>query len=213
MADASPQRYQRLPGTGYRRLVPVWAMLLLFFVIGIFTLLLRGRRVQLWLGDDHLLVVDWDGYREYYKRINYRDIQSVVIHRTTEGKIVNGILGVIVALFVVFGLAVGDTVGTITLLIIAALFGVILLANFLAGPTCRCQLRTAVQTEELHSLTRFRTARKALERIRPLVVGVQGVLTPDEISQRLQALAAAAGATPTPQVIAEDPNAPPRIAS
>jgi len=38
---------------------------------------------------------------------------------------------------------------TITLLVIAALFRVILLFNFLGGPTCQCHLRTAVQTEEL----------------------------------------------------------------
>jgi hypothetical protein len=213
MADASPQRYQRLPGTGYRRLVPVWAMLLLFFVIGIFVLLLRGRRVQLWLGGDHLLVVDWDGYREYYKRINYRDIQSVVIHRTAEGKIVNALLGGIVVLFVVFGLVVGDTVGTIVLLVIAALFGFIMLGNFISGPTCKCQLRTAVQTEELHSLTRFRTARKVLDRVRPLVVGVQGALTPEEIAQRLKSLVAAREETPAPQVVVADSTTPPHILS
>jgi len=186
MADTSSNRYQRLPGTGYRRLVPVWAMLLLFFVIGIFVLLLRGRRVQLWLGDDHLLVVDWDGYREYYKRINYRDIQSVVIHRTAEGKIVNALLGGIVLMFVAFGLAIGETTGTIVLLSIAAFFGVILLINFLAGPTCRTQLRTAVQTEELHSLTRLRTAHKVMDRLRPRITATQGELASEEISEGLQ---------------------------
>jgi len=213
MADASPKRYQRLPGTGYRRLVPAWAMLLLFFVIGIFVLLLRGRRVQLWLGNDHLLVVDWDGYREYYKRINYCDIQSMVIHRTMEGKIVNALLGAIVPLFVAFGLTAGEMAVTVALLIIAAFFGVILLANFLAGPTCRAQLRTAVQTEQLHSLTRLRTAHKVLDRLRPLVVAVQGALAPDEIPQLLQSRATAGAEAPAPDVIAEDPNVPPRTVS
>ena len=150
MADTSPQRYQRLPGTGYRQLVPVWAMILLFFIIGIFVLLLRGRRVQLWRGEDHLLIVDWDGYREHYKRINYRDIQSIVVRRTSEALIANIVLGVLVLLFVALGLGVGDTVGMVILFVLAGIFGLILLVNLLQGTSCKCQLRTAVLAEDLH---------------------------------------------------------------
>jgi hypothetical protein len=185
MAEAAPKPYQRLPGTGYRRLVPTWAMLLLFFVIGIFILVLRGKRVQLWLGDDHLLIVDWDGAREYYKRIRYQDIQSIIVHRTTEGRVVNALLGGIILLFTIFGLTAGDTVGTIILLVIAAVFGLILLANYVSGPTCKCQLRTAVQTEELYSLRRLPNARKALDRLRPLITAAQGTLTSEEMMTRM----------------------------
>ena len=185
MAEAASKPYQRLPGTGYRQLVPNWAMLLLVFVIGIFVLVLRGKRVQLWLGDDHLLVVDWDGAREYYKRIRYQDIQTIIVHRTTEGRVINALLGGIILLFTIFGLAVGDTVGTTIFLVIAAVFGLILLANLIAGPTSKCQLRTAVQTEELYSLTRLSNARKALDRLRPLITAAQGTLTPEEMMTRM----------------------------
>ena len=213
MAEAAAKPYQRLPGTGYRQLVPTWAMLLLFFVIGIFVLVLRGKRVQLWLGDDHLLILDWDGSREFYKRIRYQDIQTIVVHRTTEGKIVNALLGGIILFLVICGLAVGDTVGTIILLVIAAIFGLILLGNFISGPTCKCQLRTAVQTEELHSLTRLPNVRKALDRLRPRITVAQGPLTPEEISQRFQTTEAPPAEAPSPQFIVDDPNAPPRIIS
>jgi len=213
MAEAATKRYERLPGTGYRQLVPTWAMLLLFFVIGIFVLILRGKRVQLWLGDDHLLILDWDGSREFYKRIRYQDIQTIIVHRTTEGRIVNALLGGIVLLLIVSGLAVGDSVGTIILLVIAALFGLILLGNFISGPTCKCQLRTAVQTEELHSLTRLPKVRKALDRLRPRITAAQGPLTPEEISQRFQTTEAPSAEAPAPQFIVDDPNAPPRIIS
>jgi len=191
MAEPFLQRYERLPGTGYRQLVPGWAMVLLFFVIGIFVLLLRGRRVQLWQGADHLLVVDWDGYREYYKRINYRDIQSVVVRRTSEALIANLILGAVVLLFLVLGLVIDDNVGRTILLVIAGIFGLILLINLLQGPSCKCQLRTAVQAEELHSLGRLHNARKALELLRPLITTAQGPLTAAEIPQRLQEAATA----------------------
>ena len=213
MAEAATKRYERLPGTGYRQLVPTWAMLLLFFVIGIFVLILRGKRVQLWLGDDHLLILDWDGSREFYKRIRYQDIQTIIVQRTTEGKIVNALLGGIVLFLVICGLAVGDTVGTIILLVIAAIFGLILLGNFISGPTCKCQLRTAVQTEELHSLTRLPKVRKALDRLRPRITAAQGPLTPEEISQRFQTTEAPSAEAPAPQFIVDDPNAPPRIIS
>ena len=45
MANAAPP-YRRLSGTGYHYLVPPWALVLLFFVMGIFVLLFRGRRTQ-----------------------------------------------------------------------------------------------------------------------------------------------------------------------
>jgi hypothetical protein len=212
MAEAAPQRYQRLPGTGYRRMVPGWAMVLLFFVIGIFVLVLRGKRVQLWLGDDHLLAVDWDGSREFYKRFRYQDIQTIIVQRTNEGKIVNALLGGIVLLFGGFGLTAGDAVGMTILFVIAGLFGLILLGNVISGPTCKCQLRTAVQTEELHSLTRLPNVRKALDRLRPLVIAAQGPLTPEEMTQRLQPSSPAAEPT-APASTVEDPNAPSRVSS
>ena len=214
MAEASAQRYQRLPGTGYRQLVPTWAMVLLFFVIGIFVLLLRGRRVQLWRGEDHLLIVDWDGYREYYKRINYRDIQSVIVRRTTDALMVNLIMGAVMLLFVALGLGVGDNTGMIILFSIAGVFGLILLVNLLQGPSCKCQLRTAVQSEELHSLTRLPTARKALEQLRPLIVAAQGgALSAGDISQRLQSVSPLAAETAVTPVVIPNPSVPPRMTS
>jgi len=203
--------YERLTGTGYRQLAPGWAIILLFFVIGIFALLLRGRRVQLWLGREHLLSVDWDGYREYYKRFRYQDIQVLMVRRTAEGKIINMIVGVVVVGFAALALAVGNPIGTTVLLIIASLFALILLWNVLAGPTCQCHLRTAVQTEELVSLGRWRHALKAFDRVRPMIVAAQGGLPPEEFAARLQQELSAAASEP-PYVV-DDPNAPPRIRS
>ena len=166
--------YRRLPGTGYRRTVPGWAIVLLFFVIGIFALLFRGRRIQLWQGEEHLLLVKWDGYREYYKRFDYRDIQALVVRKTPDGTIVNTVLLVVFCLFAGLALAVSDVGGRITLLFLAGIFGMLALVNALYGPTCRCALRTAVQTEELPSLDRLRRAREVFNRLRPLIENAQG---------------------------------------
>src|SRR5688572_20008107 len=110
---ASANPYRRLPGTGYRRIVPGWVMLLLFFVIGIFALLLRGRGVQLWQGNEHLLLVEWDGTREYYKRFGYQDIQALIIRRTSEGRMFNAVLGCIIMFFSALAMAVNDSTSSI----------------------------------------------------------------------------------------------------
>jgi hypothetical protein len=166
--------YHRLPGTGYRYILPGWALVLLFFVIGIFVLLFRGRRTQLWLGDDHLLMVELEGYREHYRRFSYRDIQALVIRKTPDGKAVNGVLGALVLLLLGLSLLVNDPVGRIIFWTIAGLFGLVLLVNFLRGPSCKCDLRTAVQVVDLPSISRLRTARKVLQRLKPLIVAAQG---------------------------------------
>src|SRR6266545_1509925 len=149
--------YKRLPGTGYHYRIPPWAMVLLFFVMGIFVLLFRGRRTQLWTGREHLLMVESDGYTEYYKRFDYRDIQAFIIRKTVQGRIVNALLAAFSLILFALALAVDDPVGRGFLLGLAGFFALLLLINFLMGPTCQCHLRTAVQSVEMVSLTRLPT--------------------------------------------------------
>jgi hypothetical protein len=210
----TPKPYCRLPGTGFRRELPGWAIVLLFFIIGIFALLFRGRRVQLWLGDEHLLLVEWDGYREYYKRFDYRDIQAFIVRKTFEGKIINGILIVISTFF--WGIALISPEVRVAFLILAGIMGLLLLANILSGPTCECRVCTAVQTELLPSLGRLSRARKVLDRIRPFIVAAQGQLSSEEIPARMQewlsgSWSAAAPPAGSLNYVVDDPNAPPRI--
>ena len=217
MASTS-KPYRRLPGTGYRYLIPGWAIVLLFFVIGIFALFFRGRRIQLWQGEEHLLFVEWDGSREFYKRFPYRDIQAFIVQRTNGGRIVSAILAGVLLMIGALALAAGDPGGRIALLVMAGLFGLLLLANALSGPTCRCFVRTAVQFEELPSLTRLPRLRKVLERVRPFIEAAQGRLAPEEIQARMQEInqtPSSAETTPTgtARYVVDDPNAPPRIIS
>jgi hypothetical protein len=214
---ASTQKpYRRLPGTGYRYTIPGWAIFMLFFVMGVFALMFRGRRIQLWQGEEHLLLVEWDGSREFYKRFHYRDIQAIIVRKTMDGKILNIVLGGVVALFIALAIPASDVGFRIFLLVLAGIFGLVLLINALAGPTCQCQVRTAVQTEDLPSLNRLKRARKVIARLRPLIATAQGQLAPEEIPARMQEwLASLASAVPAPgsapQYTMDDPNAPPRI--
>jgi uncharacterized integral membrane protein len=161
-------------------------------------------RSGLWLGDDHVLLVEATGYTENYKRFYFRDIQAITVQATERGRIWNIILGgilLLIVLVIIFTIPkttpanwTGEQVaGEITLGGFAAIFAVAFLANFLAGPTCKTHLRTAVQTEELPSLSRVRQTGKVIGKIRPLIVAAQGELSGAEVVVRLQETIRASG--------------------
>lgn len=181
MADDNAT-YLKLPGVGYRRMVPAWVMVVLFFIIGIFVLLLRGRRVELWLGPDHLLVVEHDGAKEYYRRFHYRDIQAIVVRRTAEWVWLAVALGVALVSFGGLAVSLAPDPSMYFFLGGAVLFAILLVAQLTAGPTCVCQLRTAVQTVDLVSLTRLRHARKMLDQLKPRIEAAQGPLNAVELT-------------------------------
>jgi hypothetical protein len=147
----SPKIYQKLPGVGVR----------------------GANRVRLWQGPDHLLYVASTSYGERYKRFYYADIQAIVIRKTA------GWMGWIITLLILTALCglaaveITDPGGRGTMFVIAAVFFIILAIHASLGPTSRCVIRTAVQTEEMPSLNRVRKAEKVLARIRPLIEAAQ----------------------------------------
>ena len=130
-------------------------------------------RTSLWLGKDHLLQIETSGYSESYKRCHFRDIQALVLCRTDAWLYLGvGLLGV-VCLFGLIAVVGGGPVVAWIFGSIAGLFGLILLLHLLAGPSSKCYLRTAVQTEQLVSLNRLRKAQKVFGMLRPLIVAAQ----------------------------------------
>jgi hypothetical protein len=124
------------------------------------------------MGNDHLLLVESSGFSETYRRFFYRDIQAVVICRTAKGLFTALVFGLLAAAFGAGALLAGGD-AAIPLGVFSGAFLLIALILLVQGPTCRCTLRTAVQTQELPSLHHLRTARKVLRRIRPLVEAAQ----------------------------------------
>ncbi len=126
----------------------------------------------LWTSADHLLLVYSHGVTESYRRFFYRDIQAIVICRTKNGLVMTlvlcllGLVAGVPAFFV-------PVEGAVMFGIIAGLFFLMAAINHLQGPTCRCTLRTAVQTLELPSLHRVRSARKMLTRLHPAIMAAQ----------------------------------------
>jgi hypothetical protein len=182
---ASKKPYKRFPGTGYRKTLPRWVIAASFFALGIFALLLRGRRVQLWEGEEELLLVESNGYTENYKRFKYRDIQAFLICKNNQSRNVTFALFVIAGLSAIPAIVTKDIAVRVCFIFIASLFALIGLVNGLLGPSCDCSLRTAVQTDEMPSLTRLRHARKVLKSLRLHVTAAQGELGPQDLTARL----------------------------
>jgi hypothetical protein len=162
-----------------------------------------ASRSSLWLGDDHLLLVERTGYSEKYKRFFFRDIQAFTIRETKRRLVWNLVLGALLTIsaLIIWG-ASSDSSSVegaiIAGSIVGAIFGIPLVVNSLLGPTCACEIRTAVQTEKLFSLCRLRKTRKVMNRIRPLIIAAQGQLTGEETAARRQEAAPAPIAATAP---------------
>jgi hypothetical protein len=147
-------------------------------------------RSSLWLGDDHLLLVETTGYSETYKRFFFRDIQVLTIRKTKTRLAWNFILGTLLAFSGLIVTASAEDWGSNATIIVASivfvLFGIPLLLNNFFGPTCACEIRTAVQTESLPSLARVRKTQRIMNRIRPMIIAAQGQLTAEQIAVRMR---------------------------
>ena len=153
-------------------------------------------RSNLWLGSDHLLCVETEGFSENYRRFYFRDIQAITLRQTQRALVIALVTGVVTALFAALAIYFNDVNGKWVLGILATLCGIPFLLNLVYGPTCACQLRTAVQTEDVPSLGRVRRARRVLNRLRPLIVEAQGQLTPEEVAAQFRDRVAAPGSEP-----------------
>ena len=144
--------------------------------------LLVSTRQSLWLGKDHMLVVNNHGYTESYKRFYFSQVQGLILRQTPWGTVQTVLLGI---------LLIGMTAGLIPGLILgwhiainwttgglAGLFGLLALVSMIKGPTCTCTIHTAVQSQRLHALPRVRRAVSALHRLREEIELVQGALWP-----------------------------------
>ena len=152
--SALPNSYVKLPGVGHQ--------------IGSYTRLYRGG--------DHLLQVSSVTFSESYKRFYFRDIQAFIVVRTQDWLVVIGLFLFLALLLTGLAMGVGDSVGSVVLGSFAALMLVLALIVGLRGPSCRCLVRTAVQTEKLPSLNRLRRAEKILSELTPLIAAAQGTM-------------------------------------
>jgi hypothetical protein len=155
-------------------------------------------RTSLWLGRDHLLQIETSGYTESYKRFHFRDIQAIAFCTTRTWLYFGGLFAALAALFGAIAAGIGTVIGWSIFGSIAGVLALCLIVDLLAGPTAKCYLRTAVQTEPLASITRLRTARKVTGVLQPLITNAQGELKPEALAPETTAQA-------IPPIISEVP--------
>lgn len=165
MSKTPEIRYTRLPGKGLRRQG-------FLAIVRIYC--------TLWLAQDHILSIDSRVFAEDYKRFYFRDIQAIITQRTNRGKVWNLIFIALIGLFMFIALRGEETVTIILWLGVAGIFGIALLINWLRGPTCTCQIITAVQQETLPSLDRLKTAERVIKILKRHIQEAQGEFNAEE---------------------------------
>jgi fumarate reductase subunit C len=185
-------KYKRLPGT--KR--------------GIF------HGASLWMGDDHLLAVSGWRFTEDYKRYYYRDIQALVVTRDRRLVVTLPELLAVVAFGITALIAKLTSIewlaeGCLALLVLLALYLLIVSLT----QSCRCRIQTAVSREELPSLYRMWSARKAVGILERRIGEVQGTLAEGWMASLPQNTAPLSAGTADPAMApaaVEPPAAPPR---
>ncbi len=139
-------------------------------------------RYTLWQGGNHLLHIYSRLGVEDYKRFYYADVQAIVARKTVIGKLQNAVL---TCFAVLFGLPALGTTGGWALFFFTAAGGMLLflMYNLWRGPTCETHLLTAVQTERLHCLHRFKQAAAVMDRLRPYIKQAQGELSAEDLKK------------------------------
>ena len=160
-------RYKRLPGRGPRRTG--------FIAVSL-------SRCSLYMGDDHILAVDSNGFSEDYKHFYFSDIQAITTRRTRRGAAWSIALALMIACSFVGALFLEKEDARIFFWVLSGAFLAFLLVNLFRGPTCICHIMTAVQEDQLPSLNRLRVARKVIEALRLAIERVQGKLGPEEVN-------------------------------
>jgi hypothetical protein len=153
------------------------------------------RRADLYLGPDHLIAVSSNGYTESYKRFYFPDIKAITLRKTVHGKIWNLFWGSLTTLSALIAVPLSGG-AQIAWFGVATAFSLGLLLNLIFGPSCACQIRTAVQTCPLPSLNRLNRARQTIAQLRPQIEASQPSLPIEEITARLDEARRSPSVTP-----------------
>jgi len=143
--------YRRLPGRQWLRMT--------------------GRQ-RLYLGPDHILVVETHYMSEECVRFYFRDIHAITVVRTGGWAAWNVVLATAAALVALLALAASGGLA-IFVWAVAGVFAAALVANLLPGPTCSCRIRTVVSERRLSAVERLRQADRLIAILHPLIEAAQ----------------------------------------
>ncbi len=142
---------------------------------------------RLWYTDDHLMCVFTAFGTESYQRVYFREIEALVLRRTSGRLIWNIVFGVILAFAIALTLLLNsgesptDPIGggfitglSVTLAIAAVLALIGLIVNTFKGPTCTFWAQTPGGIMRLRAPVRVPAARKVVRILTPLIAEAQG---------------------------------------
>ena len=139
---------------------------------GLLMTFIPGLRTKLYLGTDHLLLIEQLILVERYKRFYFRDIQVITATKSSRW-LVFGALWAFLALLAAISFLVHNPYVVTVGIFLTALFGFAFVHNMIQGPTCIVRFRTAVQTHRIAPLERIRDFRNGMQTIEPLIRSAQ----------------------------------------
>lgn len=126
-----------------------------------------GTRISLWLGPDHVLLVEANMMTERYQRIWLRDLQGFFVRPSREARWSIGVGAGLVLIFGSLALATDEAAPVFWTLFTLCL--PVLIFGLAGARTCHFYAVTAVQRIEWPNVARRRQVRKLLARLEPLV--------------------------------------------
>ncbi len=134
---------------------------------------------QLWIGTDHLLLVESTGISERYKRFYFKDIQAINLLKTKKTYykiVVLTLLFLLSAAGCAFFWNIGVDPASIFCAVICPVVLFYLVRLLIKGASCDCWMYSSVQKEKLTPINTIKTAGKFLSLIVPQIETVQGTL-------------------------------------
>ncbi len=161
---------------------------------------------QVWLAQDHVLVLRSQRLQEKYRRFLFADIQAIVITEGPDSSIPRALFGVGVLILVAWAASATTFAGRAFLGILGLFAAGMLVRDVMRGPRCRCVLQTAINREKIDALSRTHGARSFLELVSPLIQrSQQHIQASDAAPVSGFAVPSEATLVPTPPQVPEKP--------
>ncbi len=158
-------------------------------IAGVTSLVLGAK---LYRTEEFLLIATGAGFSESYRRVYFRDIQSIQMMPTRSqftGAVISGVLALVLLGLAALSLTANDVEIVIImglLMGIPCVFCIVwFIINLAAGPTCQCVVHTAVQSVRLNPVNRMAQYGRIIAEIGPLIEAAQGRMESDELHAKL----------------------------
>lgn len=144
---------------------------------------------RLWVGHDHLLLVESTGISEEYKRFYYKDVQAINLVKTKKAyylSLVFGILLLISAGACVFSMMDAKLGPAGFFGIIAIVFAVFIIRLWLGRGITNCWMYSSVQKEKLTPVNTIKKAETFYSIVMPRIEKAQGSLSKEVLETQKQ---------------------------